>query len=281
MKVAFWSNAYDKSRAFSNFVAVSIASVIWYPYTITLLENYLGKENLGKVLSVDNQLIYDKGVTTGYYEGKGIEGLLRRIYRGENYSGLLKNYWREIIPNHLYYIPQQGVINSELFDYELYYNLYELVSIIDKNTDLCYINLNHQNHLSSNAFLQGADLIVVNLYQNQDYLNEFFKNFSSLIPKSIFIVGNYSPKSPLSCKRMARLYDIPLEDISPIPYNAEFQVACESNGAKEFINSNYFCNKKDPNYLFVLGIRRAAFLISKKLKECYEQTKEEVKNCGI
>ena len=48
MKIAFWSNAYEKTGAFLNFAAVSIAGVMWYPYTITVFENYLSKCNLGK-----------------------------------------------------------------------------------------------------------------------------------------------------------------------------------------------------------------------------------------
>lgn len=281
MKIAFWSNAYEKSGAFLNFVAVSIASVMRYPYKITVLENYLGKENLGKAFFGNSKSFNMRDGLTNFYEGRGIEGLLRKIYRGDNYPGLLKNYWQEVIPKHLYYIPQNGVINSELFDYELYHNIYELIKIIEINTDLCFFNINQQNHLSSNAILQEADLIVVNLYQNPDYLKDFFLNHSSLIPKAIFIVGNYSPKSAMSCKRIARLYEIPLEHIAPIPYNEYFHLACNYGGAKEFINSNYFCSRENPNYLFIHGIRKAAFIISKKVEELFAQAKKEMEHCGI
>lgn len=281
MKIAFWSNAYEKSGAFLNFVAVSIATVMRYPYTITVLENYLERENLGKAFLGNNNTIHIRCSGTSFYEGGGIEGLLRRIYRGDSNVSLLKSYRREVISKHLYYIPQSGVINSELFDYELYYNLNELLDLVEKSTDLCFINVNQQNHLSSKAILQEADLIVINLYQNSEYLNDFFSNFSSLIPKAVFIVGNYSPKSLMSCKRISRLYDIELKDISPIPYNEEFHMACNNGGAKEFINSNYFCDKDDPNYLFIHGIRRAAYIISNKVEAFISSNKREIDHCGI
>lgn len=281
MKIAFWSNAYEKTGAFLNFAAVSIAGVMWYPYTITVFENYLSKCNLGKAFFGGHNLPDGRGGTGSYYEGRGIEGLLRRIYRGDNDPELLESYWQEVIPNHLYYIPQRGVINSELFDYELHYNLNYLINIIEENTDLCYVNLNHKNHLSSNAFLQEADLIVVNLYQNPDYLNDFFKNYSSFKSKAIYIVGNYTPKSMMTCKKMSKLYDISLEDISPIPYNVDFHIACQQGSAKEFINRNYFCEKDNKNYLFIYGIRRAAFIISKKIKQANLIDKKELKPCGI
>ena len=78
MKIAFWSNAYEKTGAFLNFAAVSIAGVMWYPYTITVFENYLSKCNLGKLFGGHN-LPDGRGGTGSYYEGRGIEGLLRRI----------------------------------------------------------------------------------------------------------------------------------------------------------------------------------------------------------
>lgn len=281
MKVAFWSNEYEKSYTFLNFIAVSIASVMCSPYTVALMENYIGKENLSKAFfsSLDN--LYTGYGSVGFYEGKGIEGLLRRIYRGERCPGLLRSYAREVIPRHLYYIPQGRVINSELFDYELHHNIKELFSIIEMNTDLCYINTSQQNHLSSKEILQNADLIVINLYQNPKYLDEFFKNYRSLISKSIFIVGGYSPKSVMSCKRISRLYKIPIEDISPIPYNDYFHVACNCGSAKEFINSNYFCSKDSSHYLFIQGVMRAAIIIARRIEKSILLKNKEMKKCGV
>lgn len=281
VKIAFWSNEYEKSGAFYNFVAVSIASVMRYPYTITILENYLERDNLAKAYFVNHETIHNRYGGTGFYEGRGIEGLLRRIYRGDNNPYLLRGYLREVIPKHLYYIPQRGVINSEIFDYELYHNINELFTIIEKNTDHCFINLIQQNHLSSKAILQEADLIVINLYQNFDYLEDFFKNFQSIIPKALFLIGNYSPKSDLSCKKISRLYDIPLEDISAIPYNEAFSITCRYGGAKEFIISNYLSNRDNPNYLFIHGIRKAAYIISKKIIGSYLMDKEVLEHCGV
>lgn len=281
MKIAFWSNEYEKTGAFYNFVAVSIASVMSHPYTITVIENYLERDNLGRAFFHNCDTLDSGYGGTGFYEGGGIEGLLRRIYRGDNHQSLFRGYIKEVIPKHLYYVPQGGVINSELFDFELYHNLDRLLSIIEKNTDLCYINITQQNHLSSKAILQEADLIVINLFQNPEYLESFFKNYYSLIPKALFLIGNYSPKSIMSCKRIARLYDIPLEYILPIPFSEEFNTACKYGGAKEFLNCNYFCSKENPNFLFIHGVRKAAYIISRKIEESILLSKKEIDSCSI
>jgi hypothetical protein len=269
VKVAFWSNEYEKSNAFLNFVAISIASIMSNSYTITILENFLGGDKLSKAffLDYDNSINARSGGMTGFYEGRGIEGLLRRIYRGDNNPALHRAYLKEVIPDHLYYIPQRGVINSELFDYELYNNLNELLKIIGNYTDICYINTLQQNHLSSKVILQEADLIVVNLIQNSNYLEYFFKTYYSLIPKSIFIIGNYSTESILSCKRISKLYGIPIENLVPVPYDEYFHLACNYKGAKEFFDNNYFCSRESPHYFFIHGVRKAAYMILKRVEE--------------
>lgn len=280
MKIAFWSNEYEKSYAYLNFVAISIACVMSHPYTITVLENYLGRNNLGKAYFSNYDSLLNRFEGRDYYEGEGVEGLLRRIYRGDNYPYSFLAYLKEVISKHLYYIPQGRVINCELFDFEMYNNITELLNIIEEYTDACFINTNQQNHLSSKAILQEADLIIINLYQNSEYLEDFFRNYYSLLPKSIFIIGNYSPKAFMSCKRISKLYDIPLEDISPIPYNEYFSLACNYGGAKEFLNNNYFCPRDSPHGLFIHGVRRAAYMVSKRIKEHSPSEKEEMSPCG-
>lgn len=264
MKIAFWSNAYEQSALMHNLAAISISSVIRYPYTITVVENHLSKDNLGRAFLGRYKAEALQEVGTNYYEGGGIEALLRKIYRGENNPVLLKSYLKEIIQQHLYYIPQSGVINSELFDYEFDYNCTVLFHMIEENTDLSYIDTAPFNNLSTKTILEEADLIVVNLYQNQEYLENFFQNFSSLVPKAIFVIGNYSTKSKLSCKRISGLFNIPMDLISPVPYNERFTMACRIGSAPEFIKSNYSCSRENANYFFIQGIRKVTALIMKR-----------------
>lgn len=188
MKIAFWSNAHEQSNVSLNLTAVSVASVIRYPYTIAVLENHLRRNNLGGAYLGTNKSIFFREIGTNYYEGGGMEGLLRRIYRGNHESIILKPYLREIIQRHLYYLPQSGIINSELFDYEFDHNAAMLFDKLEEAFDICYIDMAPCNNLSSKTILEEADLIVVNLSQNFRLLENFFQSYSSLIAKSVFII---------------------------------------------------------------------------------------------
>lgn len=264
MKVAFWSNASAKCGVSANLAAVSVASVIRYPYTIVTMENHLSNHNLGQTYLGTNHptMVYEVG--SNYYDGGGIEGLLRKIYRGIYPSGILKSYLKEVISEHLYYIPQSKVIHNEIFDYEFNHCMKELFHLVEEYSDICFIDTAYQNTYSSNAILEEADLIVVNLCQNPIILEDFFLNHNSLSSKSIYLIGNYNYHTNLSSRCIAKMYEIPRESILSIPSNEEFNNSIQKGSIVEFISSNYSCGMDNCNYLFIQAVKKASNLIIKQ-----------------
>lgn len=280
MKIAFWSNADQKCGVSSNLAAISVASVIRFPYTITVFENHLSHNNLGRAFLGRPNVDMLHEVGTNYYEGGGIEGILRKIYRGNYHKDILSSHIKEIIHQHLYYIPQSRVIHSEIFDYELNRSISPLFHLMEDYTDICYIDTASHNNLSSKTILEEADLIVVNLCQNLLVLEDFFLKYSSLISKAIFLVGNYSIHSILTSKSISKHYKIPWENIAVIPTNETFQNACYSGSLVEFIVTNYSCDKENSNYLFIQGVKKATNMIMKKMEHMDTFHEREMSHCG-
>jgi uncharacterized membrane protein (UPF0127 family) len=130
-------------------------------YTILTLENRLCHDNLGRAYLGTSNIETHREVGNNYYDGGGIEGLLRRIYRGDYPNNILRAYRKEIIPGHLDYIPQSRVIHSEIFDYEFNHDINTLLHLIEDYSDVCMIDTACRNNLSSKTILEEADLIVV------------------------------------------------------------------------------------------------------------------------
>lgn len=279
MIIAFWSNSYEQSMVSYNLAAVSVASIMRYPYSITVLENHLSRDNLGLAFLGTARVPFLREVGTNYYEGGGMEGLLRSIYRGEGTPVMLRNYRKDIISNHLYYLPQSGYIHRELFDYELNLNLTPLLNLLCGDSDICYVDTAPLN-LNSKTILEQADLIIVNLCQNQNFLEDFIQSYSSLITKSVFLIGNYSDRNILSCKRISKLYEIPLEDITPIPWNQAFQEARTSGRVVEYFTSNLRCMSDNPNYKFIQSVKRAVGMIIRKAEMTGNLVRREIGSCG-
>lgn len=279
MKIAFWSNVSQRCGVSSNLAAVSVASVIRFPYSVAIFENHLCHNNLGNTFLGTPQanLLYEVG--TNYYEGGGIEGLLRRIYRGDYPKSILRTYIKEIIQDHLYYIPQSKVIHNGIFDYEMENSIVTLFQLIEEYADLCFIDVSSHDNISTNTILEEADLIVVNLCQNALILEDFFLNHSSLIEKAVFIIGNYSGQSVITMKKIMKLYDIPAGIIAAIPYNEMFANAFHYGRLVEFIFRNYDCGRENSNYLFIQCVKKASHIIVKRMKEINEQKESKVNLC--
>ncbi len=278
MKVAFWSNASELCSVSQNLAAISVASVNRFPYSIIAMENRLQSHNLGKAYHSREKYNTHDSVGTNYYDGNGIEGLLRKIYRGEYHPDILKSYLNEIIRKHLYYIPQSRIIHSEIFDYEFDHCIYSLFQMTNQCADICFIDTASNNSLSTKIILEEADLIVINLCQKKNVLEDFFQNFVSLIPKAVFIISNYDPKAVNSSQILFREYHIPRENIIAIPFNELYHIAYESGNVLDFIHCNYSCNMDNPNYPFIQSIKKATYIIIRKLEQI---TRQRVFNpCG-
>jgi hypothetical protein len=276
LKIAFWSNANETCGVSANLSAISVASVIRYPYSVITMENRLCNNNLGKAFmgNAHASQLYEVG--TNYYDGSGMEGLMRKIYRGDYHSGILGSYLKEIINRHLYYIPQSRVIHSEIFDYEFEHCIHPLLDMMEEYADICYIDTASHQNLSTKIILEEADLIVVNLCQKHNILEDFFLNYSSLISKAIFIISNYDFHSMFNGKRISNMYKVPLENIVLIPSNEAFMEAFTSGNVVEFITNNYDCVKGTANYLFMQAIKKATYTVVKKAVESVKQKEKSL-----
>lgn len=260
-----------KCNVSENLAAISVASVIRYPYTVLAMENRLSNHNLGKAFLGRYSCNCCNEVGTNYYDGSGMEGLMRKIYRGDCGKGMLKSYVKEIISTHLYYIPQSRVIHSEIFDYEFDHGIHQLLEMTGEYADICYIDTASHQNLSTKTILEEVDLIVVNLCQNQDILEDFFLNYSSLIYKAIFIISNYDCHTKLHIKRIAAMFEIPIENIVLIPKNEAYLNAFSNGDVVEFISRNYSCSKENPNYFFIQAVKKSTYIIIKKAVELIKQ----------
>lgn len=276
MKIAFWSNVSKTCGVTANLSAISVASVIRYPYTVVAFENRLCSNNLGKALLGCSRIYGMSEVGTNYYDGGGMEGLMRKVYRGEYQEGMLGTYLKEIISEHLYYVPQSRVIHSEIFDYEFNRCIQPLLRMTEEFADICFIDTANHNNLSTKTILEEADLIVVNLCQKQSILEDFFLNYSSLISKAVFVISNYEFNTKLNIKRIASMYEIPEENLVIIPYNELYQNAVMSGSVIEFISVNYSCLKGNPNYIFIQSIKKATHIIIKKAVEAIKMRETDM-----
>lgn len=267
MKVAFWSNSSGRAGTTGNMACISIICSLLKRKSI-LFENHFSLSGLEQVLVNRKRspvaLLREE---FSFYDPVGIDGLLRRIHSNHTYEQLMEDVSMKFLDNELYYIPRNSSINPEYFEYELNQVIKPLMDYLNKLFELVFIDTAANDTLSTKTILEEADLVVVNLCQNKAILEHFFTNYSSIIDKSIILIGSYQEESKFRLKNIRRRYQITEEQVAIMPFNMEFADAMNNGNLVEFIMRNFSCQKQDENYLFISQAKRAADMILAHLED--------------
>jgi hypothetical protein len=178
-----------------------------------------------------------------------------------------------VLGESLYYIPPSDATNNHIFDYDLYDNINSIMDALESFADVAYIDTSNRNNLSSKIILDEVDLVVVNLVQNSSMINHFFENYSSILSKCVFLISSYHKESKLNINKISKTHLISKSNIATIPYNFEYQEAVCQGTVVEFLSRNYFCKRTNPNYNFVIEVKKAVYMITIQLE--YISCKEE------
>jgi hypothetical protein len=267
LKIAFWGNGDYSSGVTSNLACISIASTFEYSYKAILIENHQQKNKLENVLMYN--LRYRLRELQYQSRWRGMNHILNYYYMDilarenkECSTNVIKEASLEVLYNKLYYLPTDYVSNHYMYEYNLYATIKELLKELDDFADITYIDTS-SHKLSSKIILDEADLIVVNLIQNQSMINDFFENYSSIIHKCVFLVSNYHSGSIININQISKAYLVNPTHIVAIPYNMEYQLALNQGTVVEFLSRNYKCNRQNPNYQFVKQVKLAVKMINK------------------
>jgi hypothetical protein len=299
MKIAFWSSAKGSNGVTSNLACVSIAMAFENSVKTILLENHYQKNTLADML-IHRQAKRKNRNAVNVSRYKGLEHVINQLSRNRynrhfNYTDmtaeekpddelwvlkdskgrktyltskedekLIKEASFEILINSLYYIPIGNQINEFIFDYILNENIMKILWASEIFAGYTFIDTSNINHMSSKIILDEADLVVVNLIQEEDLIDQFFRNYSSLLSKSIVLLSEFNNNS-LKSDTLLGKYPVQTSKIIAIPYNMEYNQAIQQGTIVEFMTRNYGCKKDNPNYEFIRAVKRAVFVIQEEL----------------
>ena len=268
MKIAFWSNCKGRAGTTSNMTCMSIVCSMLKRKKSILFENHYNLNGIEQTLvncrQTHRNILREE---FSYYDQTGLEGLIRREHAHHTYDEVMEDVSMKFLDNLIYYLPEIRNMNQEYFEFELNQVIRPLLAFLDKSFDFVFADTAFNNSLSTKSILEDAELVVVNLCQNKVLLDHFFANYSSLIEKSIFLIGNYQEQSRYNLKSIRRRYQIPKELIGVIPFNMEFCDAANNGTTVEYLTRNFNCKKQDDNYFFICQIKKAAAMILERLEQ--------------
>lgn len=266
MKVAFWSNSSGRAGTTSNMACISILCAMLERKKSILFENHYNLNGLEQAfLKRKEKSANVLKEEFAYYDQRGLDGLIRRVHSNYTYEKLMDDVSMKFLEDTLYYLPKSHDMNYEYFEYELNQVAKPLIDLLDRTFDMVFMDTVFNNSLSTKLILEESELVVVNLCQNEAFLDHFFSNYQSLIDKSIFLIGNYQKQSKCNLSVIRRKYQIPKEQIGVIPFNLEFGEAVSGGAAVEFFMRNLTCKRKDENYYFMSQVKKSAYMVLERL----------------
>lgn len=257
MKIAFWSNVRGQCGTTLHLICMAAIQAMFDKKRVVLLENHDHLTSIESCLVNKGSPYYVKEYEYGYKD-YGLEGLMRKMDNSD--PGMDERCIRQcaiaFIQDRLFYLPHGYLKNRDLLDYQFNKNLSNLFTGLEKYFDSVYIDTFAAESLSTKAILEKADLVVVNLNQNNNVLNNFFNNFSALRDKAIFLLGNYHSCRQNNIKEIKRKYQIADGRIFAIPFCMEAAEAESDGSITNFIGRNYL-EPSISNREFINALREA------------------------
>ena len=102
---------------------------------------------------------------------------------------------------------------------------------------------------------------MVNLRQEENAVRNFFKRYSSLVGKCIFLISAYQRRNPYIKRNFVRDHKIHPDRVAVIPYNLEFQAQCLDGRIVNYISEHYNCRKGAQQYEYILCLKKAARML--------------------
>lgn len=106
-------------------------------------------------------------------------------------------------------------------------------------------------------FLWHADLVVVNLKQENGCVEQFFEENFHIAKNLMFLFGGYDCEENADMAYLNRIYRIESERIGIIPYNSEFGQAIENGVSDVFIAKELCAPTSYANEQFIRSLQTA------------------------
>lgn len=264
MKIVFWSNC-PQSDVTSNMTAVGIMFSILFPSKVMMMTNHCNYGNLGRALlgSCYEEVLREE---SGYYSGTRNRHTIKRIEAVPNRHDIPKDA-ENLSEDGLYYFAQGKLFNNEIYELRILDDLNHFFGYFNENEYYVFIDTKSQDSISTVRLLESADIVVVNLRQDEAMMRDFFKKYSAIAGKTFFIISEYRKRKGCSKNKFINAFSIHPNCVAVIPYVPEFSPMIGDGRITEYVMKNHNCKKDSREYYYIWHIKKAARLLKRMIDQ--------------
>ena len=245
MKVAFWSGFGMDTAGTLHIATISSILSLLYHEEVVLGSNYVSSYMLsdcffGAVL-----------------QHRQMESPYRYCYGEPNY---FRNLW-DMYKKDIISTPMEGITiirPPDITDRSMFY--YEV-----SEETLFFMDVAPESNLVFGNILEEADVVVSFLPQDSIKIQIFFEHYSSLIPKSLFIIDDFRKNGGCIPKNLSIKYRINRDCIAIFPYCHAYIQACEEGNMEYFLKKNLNCSTRNPNFYFMYHLQKTVKMLKERM----------------
>lgn len=265
MLVAFWSSAEIRTGVTTNTALISHFYAQRYKKKVALFENHvpgkcgledilIGKKHLP--LLYEEPIYYNRSSNINYYYGLMKAGLP---------VGRLSDVALPMAEGKLHYFPQFSS-NHNLFDYEMNTIIDRLLDELDTRYEVVFSDLKRLHTMTTKKILERADLVFINVPQEETDLSDILNNYSIDRNKVCFIISRYRKGENLDFNEFISMYGIENERVSYIPYYEALVGICKNGNLSSFLSKNLWSTRGEKSFELVSQLRKLTQFINNKVE---------------
>lgn len=241
MLIASWSDSHQVGTT-TNLLSLATAVPLVYEQLNAIIF-HANKERSSLESFMESYIKAEDAISSGVAE---LENLFHSgILRPEH----LNTHVRRILEGKLYVLEGRNIGASQIFDSFLPI----LLELLSQRYKLAFVDVpTGLGKKAAHDILTKADVVVVNLTQNEEVLRHFFTSlptYSPLQGKELFYcIGNYEENSHNTMRKISKAYNISSSNIGVVPRNVKLLDSCNSGTVPDFILKAMAVTTKDWSY---------------------------------
>lgn len=263
LKIVFWGCTRGCGTTSS---LVAVASYVAYHAKLRVAMIQLEKEEkcLKEYFSL-SETSYVKE-NNDYYALKGLDYLLE-MGRKQTLNGrMVAENMEPLIKNRLYSLSYNQRATATFKVEYRDYMLQQIIATLDKGMDLVFVDVGTRMDEWTRKLIKEADLLVVSMQQEGELFDKFFLEYANLAANMVFLVGNYRKEGLYNRRNLHRIYRIPENQLVVVPFNPEFQQACEKGRVDKYMKDRQSIYRSENRTYFMRELQNTMDIILKQSK---------------
>lgn len=228
MKIVFWSSMHGQAST-ANMLAMALAASIGCKKKTLITQSHYNLNNLEVPLI---GRIEDKE----FYRDIGLDALIRCMKSREITGEIIDSCSVSIIKDKMDLLLGTKQSSRDIFEADISKLMVKIINSGGSFYELVFVDVNSGTGEITMNLLENADVVVVNLRQNEEMLTQYFNTYDRWIMEKLngrifYLLGAYDKASKYSLHNLRRRYKrLKSNNSGIVPYSIQFS-DCFSDGS--------------------------------------------------